>query len=162
MLEHVRKDDVIIIWKLDRIGRNTKHLISLVEQLSQRGIGLKSLNDPIDTTTAQGRLIFTVFAALAEFERDIISERTLAGLEAARSRGRIGGRPKGLSAKAKEKAKYVASLYKKDNPRLSVKYICEVAEISSRTLYNYLEHEGIKRKKKKKDLSSTKSSTPRK
>ena len=147
MLEHARKGDVIVIWKLDRIGRSTKHLIALVDELNRREIGLKSIHDPIDTTNAQGRLVFKIFAALAEFEHDIISERTRAGLEAARARGRVGGRPKGLSQTARLKAKNAAMLYQQKDPRLSIKQICDIVGISSRTLYNYLDHEGVKPKK---------------
>jgi len=145
MLDHARKGDVIVIWKLDRIGRSTKHLLALVESLQAQNIGIVSLNDPIDTTTAQGRLMFKIFAALAEFERDLISERTKEGLQAARSRGKIGGRKKGLSKAAKLKAKNVAMLYQQEDPKLSIKEICETVGISSRTVYNYLRHEGVKK-----------------
>jgi DNA invertase Pin-like site-specific DNA recombinase len=93
LLEQTRRGDVIIIWKLDRLGRSLKHLVALVSELLDKGVGLKSLNDPIDTTNSQGRLIFNIFASLAEFERDVIIERTQAGLKAARTRGRKGGRP---------------------------------------------------------------------
>jgi DNA invertase Pin-like site-specific DNA recombinase len=91
LLEDVRAGDVIVIWKLDRLGRSLKHLIDVVGLLLQREVGLRSLNDPVDTTTAQGRLVFNLFASLAEFERDVIRERTQAGLTAARVRGRKGG-----------------------------------------------------------------------
>ncbi len=84
MLKNAREGDTIVVWKLDRLGRSLKHLVELVEELNQRGIGLKSLNDPIDTRTAQGKLVFNIFAALAEFEREIIRERTNAGLSAAK------------------------------------------------------------------------------
>src|SRR5690349_3023643 len=84
LLQDLRPGDVLIIWKLDRLGRSLKHLIEIVNALLARGVGLKSLNDPIDTTTPQGRLVFNMFASLAEFERDVIRERTQAGLSAAR------------------------------------------------------------------------------
>lgn len=100
LLNKVRKDDVIVVWKLDRLGRSLKHLVDLVNMLMEKGVGLKSLQDPIDTTSAQGRLVFNIFASLAEFERDLIIERTQAGLTAARARGRTGGRPKGLNKTA--------------------------------------------------------------
>lgn len=87
LLDAVRAGDVLVIWKLDRLGRSLKNLIDIVNELLQRKVGLKSLNDPIDTTTSHGRLTFNLFAALAEFERDIIRERTNAGLMAARARG---------------------------------------------------------------------------
>jgi len=100
LLNKVRKGDVIVVWKLDRLGRSLKHLVDLVNMLMGKGVGLKSLQDPIDTTNAQGRLVFNIFASLAEFERDLIIERTQAGLTAARARGRTGGRPKGLNQTA--------------------------------------------------------------
>lgn len=92
-LDFMRADDSLVVWKLDRLARSTRQLLETVEHLEQRGIGLKILTQNIDTTSAGGRLIFTVFSAIAEFEREIIRERTRAGLEAARSRGRQGGCP---------------------------------------------------------------------
>ncbi len=141
MLEQVRPGDIIVIWKLDRLGRSLKHLVELVGMLIERDVGLKSLHDPIDTSTSQGRLIFNIFASLAEFEREVISERTKAGLSAARARGRIGGRPKGLSDKAKNKAVVVAALYKEG--KMSISEILENQQISRATLYNYLRHEKV-------------------
>ena len=141
MLEQARPGDIIVIWKLDRLGRSLKHLVELVGELIERDIGLKSLHDPIDTSTSQGRLIFNIFASLAEFEREVISERTKAGLSAARARGRIGGRPKGLSDKAKNKAVVVAALYKEG--KMSISEILENQQISRATLYNYLRHEKV-------------------
>ena len=94
-LRTLRKDDVLVVWKLDRLGRNLAHLVNTVQDLSARGVGLRVLagdGAQIDTTTAAGRLVFGIFAALAEFERELIRERTVAGLEAARARGRKGGR----------------------------------------------------------------------
>lgn len=91
LIQDIRKDDVLVIWKLDRLGPSFKDLITLVNNLLERGVGLKSLNDPLDTTTAQGRLIFDIFGSLAEFERELIRERTLAGLEAARLLGKKEG-----------------------------------------------------------------------
>ena len=89
-LKALRKDDILVIWKLDRLGRNLKHLIETVDDLSERCVGFKVLHGaPIDTTTSQGKLMFTMFAALAEFERDVIRERTIAGLAAARARGGV-------------------------------------------------------------------------
>jgi DNA invertase Pin-like site-specific DNA recombinase len=98
LLENLRTGDVLVVWKLDRLGRSLKHLIEVVNELMTRKIGLKSLNDPIDTTTPQGRLTFNLFASLAEFERDVIRERTQAGLSAARARGRKGASQKGCQA----------------------------------------------------------------
>ena len=142
LLEHVREGDVIVIWKLDRLGRSLKHLVELVSQLTERGIGLKSLNDPIDTTSSQGKLIFNIFASLAEFERDLIVERTQAGLKAARARGRNGGRPKGLSMDAKLKAMAAETLYKEG--KLSVNEIASNLGISKTTLYSYLRRRDVK------------------
>lgn len=95
-LAYVREGDVMVCWKLDRLARSIFHLLEIIEGLKGRKIGFKSLKDDIDTTTATGKLMFHVFAAFAEFERNIIRERTMAGLAAARARGRVGGRPKGL------------------------------------------------------------------
>ena len=93
LLRELRSGDVLVIWKLDRLGRSLRHLVELAGTLMEQDVGLRSLNDPIDTTTPQGRLAFNLFASLAEFERDLIRERTQAGLTAARARGRKGGRP---------------------------------------------------------------------
>jgi DNA invertase Pin-like site-specific DNA recombinase len=141
MLEQVRPGDIIVIWKLDRLGRSLKHLVELVGELIERNVGLKSLHDPIDTSTSQGRLIFNIFASLAEFEREVISERTKAGLTAARAPGRIGGRPKGLSDKSQNKAIVVAALYKEG--KMSIAEILENQQISRATLYNYLRHQEV-------------------
>jgi DNA invertase Pin-like site-specific DNA recombinase len=141
LLDQVREGDVVVIWKLDRLGRSLKHLVSLVTELLERGVGIKSLSDPVDTTSAQGRLIFNLFASLAEFERDLIRERTQAGLRAARARGRQGGRPKGLSEKAKKTAIAAEALYKEG--KLTVNDIAHNLDISKATLYNYLRHQGV-------------------
>lgn len=140
MLRNVREGDTIVVWKLDRLGRSLKHLVELAEELNQRGVGLKSLNDPIDTRTAQGKLIFSIFAALAEFERGIIRERTNAGLSAARARGRMGGRRPGLSEDAQRKARVAESFYKEGMP---VNQIAEDLNISKATLYKYLRYRNV-------------------
>ena len=142
LLDHVREGDVIVIWKLDRLGRSLKNLVELVSDLIDRGVGLKSLNDPIDTSTSQGRLIFNIFASLAEFERDVISERTKAGLKAARARGRFGGRRPGLSSQAETTAIAAEALYK--DKSLSISEICEKLGISKPTLYKYLRYRKVK------------------
>jgi DNA invertase Pin-like site-specific DNA recombinase len=142
MLTDARKDDVIVIWKLDRLGRSLRHLVELVGDLSGRGVGLQSLNDPVNTTTSQGRLVFNIFASLAEFERELIRERTQAGLTAARVRGRLGGRPKGLSSQAESTAMAAETLYREG--RLSVNAIGRQLNISKSTLYRYLQHRGVK------------------
>ena len=130
-----------MIWKLDRLGRSLRDLVELVSTLMDKGVGLKSLHDPIDTTSSQGRLVFNIFASLAEFERDLIIERTQAGLSAARARGRKGGRPKGLSPTAEKKAVAAEALYREG--RLSVNEIAENLGVSKATLYKYLRHRGV-------------------
>ena len=142
LLNQLRPGDVVVIWKLDRLGRSLKDLVQLVNELQEKGAGLLSLNDNIDTTTPQGKLTFHLFAALAEFEADMIRERTNAGLAAARARGRKGGRPKGLSSQAKDKAMIAEKLYKAG--KLSTTQICEHLSIARSTLYAYLRHQGIK------------------
>ncbi len=141
MINNLRPGDMLVIWKLDRLGRSLNHLISLVNGLMEKKIGLQSLHDPIDTTTAQGRLSFNLFASLAEFERDLIRERTQAGLSSARARGRNGGRPKGIPLKAEATACAAETLYKEG--RLSVNEISEKLGIAKSTLYAYLRHRGV-------------------
>lgn len=141
LLSVLQKGDTIIIWKLDRMGRSLHHLIKTVNQLSEQKVAIKSLQDPIDTTTAHGRLMFNLFASLAEFEKDIIYERTIAGLTSARSRGRMGGRPKGLSDNAKEKACIAEALYKQGE--LSTEQISKQLNISRTTLYKYLKFRNV-------------------
>lgn len=96
-LDYLRRDDTLCVWRLDRLGRSLPHLIQIATTLTDRGVALRSLTEQIDTASAGGRLIFHIFGALAEFERALISERTLAGLEAARARGRVGGRPPAMN-----------------------------------------------------------------
>jgi DNA invertase Pin-like site-specific DNA recombinase len=103
VLETLRAGDVLVIWKLDRLGRSLTHLLAIVTDLMTRQVGLKSLNDPIDTTTPQGRLILNLFGSLAEFEREVIRDRTQAGLSAARARGRLGGARKAFPARPKRR-----------------------------------------------------------
>lgn len=141
MLTQVRPGDVIVIWKLDRLGRSLKNLVDIVGQLIKQEVGLKSLHDNIDTTTPQGRLTFNIFASLAEFERDLISERTKAGLESARARGRMGGKPKGLSQQAEATACAAETLYKEG--KLSVNQISKQLSIAKNSLYKYLRHRGV-------------------
>lgn len=141
LLEQLRPGDTLIIWKLDRLGRSLKHLFDLVQALIQKNIGLCSLNDPIDTTTSQGRLVFNIFASLAEFERDIIKERTKAGLSAARVRGRLGGRPKGISKESEATACAAEALYREG--KLSVMQIAKKLGISKSTLYKYLRFRNV-------------------
>src|SRR5437763_1565586 len=121
-VDHVRSGDTLVVWKLDRLGRSLPHLIETIRQLQERGIGFKSLTEQIDTTTSGGKLIFHVFAALAEFERDVIRERTRAGLTAARARGRRGGRPRVAALNQTKKVELAQSLY--DDKRNSIADIC--------------------------------------
>ncbi len=132
-LAYLREGDVLVVWRLDRLGRSLKHLIELVNSLEERGIGFQSLQESIDTTTSGGKLIFHIFGALAEFERNLIQERTYAGLVAARARGRTGGRPKALDAKG---AALLYRLY--DEKKNSIQEICELVGVSKSTLYSYL------------------------
>ena len=133
-LDYARDGDTLTVWRLDRLRRSLKDLIDWVSQLEARGIGLKSLHESIDTTSSSGKLIFHVFGALAEFERNLIRERTQAGLVAARARGRRGGRPKSLDA---AKRAIAVNLY--DEKQHSVKEICEVMGVSKPTLYKYIQ-----------------------
>ena len=142
MQQILRKGDVIYIYKLDRLGRSLKHLLELTSNFEKQGVGLISLNDHIDTTTAQGRLIFNIFASLSEFERDLIRERTKSGLEAARARGRKGGRSRGLSKEAERTAMLAQTLY--NERKLGVDAIAKELLISKMTLYKYLRHRGVK------------------
>ena len=132
-LDVLRSNDTLVIWRLDRLGRSLKDLIHLVERLEQRGVGLKSLQENIDTTTTGGRLVFHLFGALAEFERNLIRERTQAGLSAARARGKLGGRPKMLDSTKRE-----LTLRLHRERQHSVNEICRLMGISKSTLYNYL------------------------
>lgn len=132
-LSYLRKGDTLVIWKLDRLARSLKQLLETVEILEQQGIGLQSLTEKIDTTSAGGKLVFHLFGALAEFERSLIQERTLAGLASARKRGRVGGRPRALSDEDITKAKAMLR-----DPGITAKSVAEVFGISVSTLYNYL------------------------
>jgi len=132
-LAYARPGDTLVVWRLDRLGRSLPHLIDTVTALRERGIGFRSLTEQIDTTTPGGKLIFHVFGALAEFERDLIQERTHAGLAAARARGRVGGRPRKLNAKQRALAQ---ALY--DGGQTDIATICQTLGISRATLYRAL------------------------
>jgi DNA invertase Pin-like site-specific DNA recombinase len=133
-LEFVRAGDTLVVWKLDRLGRSLKDLIERIGQLQARGIGFKSVRENIDTTTANGILFFHIFGAIAQFERELIRERTMAGLSSARARGRLGGRPPALDEKTRALA---ISLYNDQNNM--VKDICATLGISRSTLYCYVD-----------------------
>ena len=133
-LKECRKGDTLVVWKLDRLGRSLPHLVETVRDLMGREVGFKSLQESIDTTTSGGKLIFHIFASLAEFERDLIRERTNAGLSSARARGRKGGRPKGVMDPNKQKA---AMALKNDTSR-SVSEICQILGVCRDTYYKYI------------------------
>ena len=132
-LSYVRKGDTLVVWRLDRLGRSLPHLITTITDLEDRGIGFKSLTENIDTTTSGGKLIFHIFGALAEFERNLIRERTTAGLTAARARGRTGGRPKTLTERQRSIAQ---ALY--NDKQHSIVEICQTLKVSRATLYRAL------------------------
>jgi DNA invertase Pin-like site-specific DNA recombinase len=134
-LNYIRNGDTLVVWRLDRLGRSLKDLIEQITELHSRNIGFKSLTEQIDTTTSGGKLIFHIFGALAEFERDIITERTNAGLTAARARGRQGGRPRS-SLSAAGKLKLAREMY--ENKTTAVKDICKALGIPRSTFYKYV------------------------
>lgn len=132
-LDFARSGDTIVVWRLDRLGRSLKDLIQIVHQLEENKVGIKSLTESLDTTTPGGRLIFHVFGAIAEFERSLIRERTMAGLQAAKARGRTGGRPKSLSDKNVQLAQAMLT-----DPEVTVQDVCDQLGTSPATLYRYL------------------------
>src|SRR5947209_5860267 len=141
-ISHLRKGDTLIAWRLDRLGRSLKHLIETVTTLKEQGISFKSLTEHIDTSTATGILVFQIFGALAEFERNLIKERTVAGLNAARARGRTGGRPKG---NPDERKVALAKKFYNDHA-LSIPEILKTLNISKSTLYRWIDTESGERK----------------
>ena len=135
-LEQLRAGDTLVVWRLDRLGRSLRHLIDTLTALDQRSVGFKSLTEHIDTTTPGGKLIFHVFGALAEFERDLIRERTNAGLAAARARGRTGGRPPAKGLRSPAALAMARDLY--HNTKTPIGDICRQFNISRPTLYRYV------------------------
>jgi len=133
VLEQLRPGDTLVVWRLDRLGRSLRHLIEVVTGLDERGVGFRSLRESIDTTTAGGRLVFHLFGALAQFEREIIRDRTVAGLTAARARGRVGGRPPKLTA---EQVRQARRMY--DARELTVEQIGAVLGVSRTSIYRVL------------------------
>src|SRR4051794_28829513 len=133
-LSHLRPGDTLVVWRLDRLGRSLRHLIDTVTDLQARGIGFQSLSESINTTTSGGKLVFHIFGALAEFEREIIRERTTARLQAARARGRNGGRPKKLTNKQIEMLQHLAA-----DKKHTVKEICQTLGIGRTAFYRYLD-----------------------
>lgn len=134
--DQLREGDILVVWRLDRLARSLKNLIEWIGELEDIGVGIKSLHESIDTSTPSGKLVFHIFGALAEFERNLISQRTQAGLAAARARGRLGGRPKKLS---ETKRKLAKRLY--EEKELTIDQICEEMGISKPTLYKYVKDE---------------------
>lgn len=144
-LDCLRKGDVIVVWKIDRLARSLKELVMMISSLNDREVEFRSISDGIDTTSSLGKCQLGIFASLAQYERDIIRERTRAGLSAAKRRGRTGGRPKGLSEEAKKKAKLAAKLYK--DPTIQIEDICRACDVSKATLYRYLSIVGVKKRR---------------
>jgi DNA invertase Pin-like site-specific DNA recombinase len=139
-IKALRSGDTLLVWKLDRLGRNLRHLINTVDDLGKRGVGLKVLTGQgasVDTTTAAGKLVFGIFASLAEFERELISDRTLAGLASARARGRKGGRPFKMTA-----AKLRLAMAAMGQPETTVGTLCKELSITRQTLYRHLSPKG--------------------
>ena len=140
-IDYAREGDVLVVWRLDRFGRSLKDLIHNVGELRDKGVGFRSLTEGIDTTTPTGTLVFHIFGALAEFERELIRERTQAGLRAARARGRKGGRkPKMTKRKVRAASKLLA------DPETSIGAVCETIGVSRATLYRYVGPDGTIRK----------------
>ena len=142
MIENLREGDSVMVWKLDRLARSLKELINLVETFRLKKVNFTSIKDSIDTSTVQGRLLLNIFGSLAEFERDTICERTKAGLSAAKARGRMGGKKKGLSPEAKKKAETAVMLYKQKKSAIEIAGIIGVGRA---TVYRYLEEMGQER-----------------
>ena len=152
-LKALRPGDTLLVWKLDRLGRNLRHLVNIVHDLTAREVGLKVLTGQgaaIDTTSAQGKLVFGIFAALAEFERELISERTKAGLESARARGRKGGRPFKMTP-----AKVRLAMAAMGQPETSVAALCKELGITRQTLYRHVSPTGELREDGRKLLSGS-------
>ena len=142
-LSFVRPGDTLVVWKLDRLGRSLQHLIETIRDLEEHHVSFKSLTENIDTTTSGGKLVFHLFGALAEFERDLIRERTRAGLAAARARGRVGGHPRASALNTPQKVAIAQALY--NNREASIAEICGTLRVSRATLYRYIKtsREGV-------------------
>jgi len=143
-IKALREGDTLVVWKLDRLGRNIRHLVELIEKLNDRKVGLKVLTGQgaaIDTTKPEGKLVFGIFAALAEFERDLIIERTRAGLDAARSRGRLGGRPRKMTS-----SKIRMAMAAMADPRSKAQSVAKELGVTTTTLYDYINGDGTPKK----------------
>ncbi len=132
-LDYVRAGDTLVVWRLDRLGRSLKQLIERVTRLDERKVGFRSLTEAIDTTTTGGKLVFHIFGALAQFEREVIRSRTIAGLAAARARGRLGGRPRLMSPTQVEAARKLLA-----DPDRPIADVCTAMRVSKATLYRYV------------------------
>ena len=132
----LREDDTLVVWRLDRLGRSLKHLIDTITDLDDRSVGFRSLQESLDTTTSGGRLVFHIFGALAQFERELIQERTKAGLAAAKARGRMGGRPRKLTPRQADTARQLL-----DDPDYTVQEVAEIFGVARATLYRALERQ---------------------
>jgi len=152
VLDQLRPGDTLVVWRLDRLGRSIRHLIDQLAALQERGVGFRSLQEAIDTTSSGGRLVFHVFAALAEFERDLIRERTNAGLQAARARGRVGGRPPLLT---KDKLRTARRMYEQKD--MTVEKIGEVLGVSRTTVYRALRRDPAPTPSRRRTASPTRS-----
>jgi DNA invertase Pin-like site-specific DNA recombinase len=141
MMATLRKGDTVVVYKLDRLGRSLQHLLELVSEIEKLDVSIISVLDAIDTSTPNGRLVFNIFGSLAQFERELIKERTLAGLASARARGRSGGRPKGLSEEDQKTAIVAEALHREGH--LGVNEIAKRLQVSKATLYKYLRHRGV-------------------
>lgn len=133
LLDQLRPGDTLAVWRLDRLGRSLRHLVETIGVLAERGVGFRSITESIDTTTPGGKLVFHLFCALAEFERDLVRERTRAGLEAARARGRVGGRPVVMTP-----AKVAVARVMYASRAHTVAAIAQVLGVSRGTIYRYL------------------------
>ncbi|MFS0703259.1 recombinase family protein [Cellulomonas sp. 179-A 9B4 NHS] len=134
LLDYAREGDTLVVWRLDRLGRSVSHLVSVVAELQERAVGFRSLTEAIDTTTSAGRLQLHLFAALAEFERDVIRARTVAGLDAARARGRTGGRPTVMTGERRVAADELLA-----KPGATVAGVARTLGVSRASLRRYLE-----------------------
>ena len=134
-LDYLREGDTFVVWRLDRLGRSLKHLIEAVNDFKERGVSFVSIQEKLDTTTPAGMLVFHVFGAISEFERDLIAERTKAGLEAARRRGRVGGRRTVMSP---DKLRVIKGLYEDPESNLTVQQIADTVGVSRATVYRHL------------------------
>lgn len=153
LISNLKEGDQLVVWKLDRLGRRTSELIRLQEYLEKENIALISLTERLDTSTPAGRLTFQILCSIAEMERNIISERTIAGLAAAKSRGRIGGRRPGLTEQAQIKSKTAVVEYTRylQDKSKTIEDICKSVGVSRATLYKYLRLEGIPLKTKRNE-----------